>query len=191
MFQLNEDPKSATEMSYSIVHADYQDFAHWNSAKKDFFVGTYTDNTNKVGAASSAKEYLGELLFWNATSAENDALWTEKFLTGTGTPSAGYDSYPAYYTFPGAYTPNGWEAGQGMWVCAKYRDGETTKGGDMALQMEGQGRGSLEFNNSSAPHGLESISFNARVAQFASFREFSYYSGMAHSSMMNYLKEII
>lgn len=187
MFQLNEDPKSTTEMSYSIVHADYQDFAHWNSAKKDFFVGTYTDNTNKVGAASSAKEYSGELPSWNATSAENDALWTEKFLTGSGSPSAGYDGYPAYYTFPGAYTPNGWEAGQGMWICREYRKGESTKDGEMALQMEGQGRGSLEFNNSSAPHGLESISFNARVAQFGSFREFSYYSGKSIYDLKNYL----
>ena len=187
MFQLNEDPNVESQMSYSIVHADYQDFTHWNSAKKEYFVGTYTDNERKTGASSAAKDYPGELPAWNATSAENDALWTEKFLTGTGTPSAGYDSYPAYYTFPGAYTPNGWEAGQGMWICREYRKGESTKGGEMALQMEGQGRGSLEFNNSSAPHGLESVSFNARVAQFASFRDFSYYSGMPISTMTDYL----
>ena len=188
MFQLNEDPLVADQMSYSIVHADYQDFTHWNSAKKEYFVGTYTDNEKKIGASSGAKEYAGEHQGWNATSAENDALWTEKFLTGTaGTPATGWDGYAGYYTFPSAYTPNGWEAGQGMWVCREYRKDETKNGGDMALQMEGQGRGYLEFNNSSAPHGLESVSFNARVAQFSSFRDFSYYSGKQISTMKDYL----
>ena len=75
-----------------------------------------------------------------------------------------------------------------MWVCREYRKGETTKGGEMALQMEGQGRGYLAFNNDvSAPKGLESVSFKARVAQFGSFRDFSYYSGLQISTMKDYL----
>ena len=180
MFQLNEDPNVESQMSYSIVHADYQDFTHWNSAKKEYFLSSY------ARGSSCSKDYPCELPAWNATSAENDALWSERFYPGdNSTPEAGYDNYPAYYTFPSAYTPNGWEAGHGMWVCRQYR--ESKKGGEMALQMEGQGRGFLEFSNSSAPHGLESISFNARVAQFSSFREFSYYSGKSIYDLKNYL----
>ena len=182
MFQVNESAENASEMTYSIVHADYQDHNRWSDACREggIFVGTYTDNERKSATSQATSEYLSPLGTWQKTP-DAKPRWVEAFNFAMATSNL---EAMAYKTFGNANSPNGWYAGQGQWVASKFRD----FGGGMALQMEGQGRGSLDYQFASdAPRGLESISYRARVAQFASFDTFSYYFGTPIEDMKDYL----
>ena len=169
MFQIDDGT-----YGISIVHADYQNFNGWNDAAKDVFVGTaWFTNDLASGVSSSAKEYSGDLSRWPASNAENPGFWTEKFL----------DDYVRYEPFSSAVSPNGFTVGPGQWVYGYARDSST----GMALQMEGKGVGFIQFVNAKeAPRGLESIRFNARLAQAIEFDDFSYYDGDAKLGMTNY-----
>ncbi len=173
MFQIDDQTRSVT-----IVHADYQNFNSWNDANKggELFTGSMTEDNGKSGTSPRANEYIEGFEGWIDMPATN-AHWQESFTTTTQL------EYDDYTTFSSATTPNGWTAGQGMFVYGNYRDNRTGR----ALQMEGQGRGYLQFVDAEeAPRGLESVSFRARLGQFINFSDFCYYDGESKSSMSNY-----
>lgn len=172
MFQLDDTTDSLT-----IVHADYQNFNGWNDANKGgLFVGSSVEDDEKAGTSPRATEWTETFDTWTDMPATNKH-WQESFTTTVQL------EYPDYTTFSSTATPNGWNAGQGMWVYGNYKDAATGR----ALQMEGQGRGYLQFLDAAeAPRGLESVSFKARLGQFVNFSDFSYSLADNMMSMSNY-----
>ena len=172
MFQVDDSTRSIT-----IVHADYQNFNTWNDANEGgLFVGSSTEDSEKAGASPRAREMQETFDDWRDMPATN-VHWQESFTTTVQL------EYPDYTTFASSGTPNGWNAGQGMWVYGYYKDANTGR----ALQMEGQGRGYLQFIDAALPpRGLESIRFKARLGQFINFGDFCYYDADSKMSMSNY-----
>lgn len=189
-FELFEDATSSDVMSFSIVHASFQDFNLWNDAVNDdkLYTGAFFEGRGKQsGSSPDTREYLTELPTWNPPAATNEVYWKEAFVPDANmTPQDGYGGYGAYESFSRSATPNGWTAVNAMWVCSKYR--ESAKNGDMALQLGGWGSGSLEYVNAARlPRGVESIAFTARVAQEQTFDGFAYYFGSALKDMKDYV----
>lgn len=192
MFMVMEDVAFADEMTYTIVHADFQDFNTWSDAVSQTdpptYVGAYSEGKGRQsGSSPDTREYASELGNWSATAISNTLYWTERFaITSPRTPEQGWGDYAAYETFSRCWTPNSWLAQNGQWVCAQWR--ESAAGGEMALLLDGAGKGSLSFTNTKEmPHGVETFSLKARVAQGAKFENFAYYYGNALESMTDYV----
>lgn len=192
MFMVMEDVAFADEMTYTIVHADFQDFNTWSDAvsKADppTYVGAYSEGKGRQsGSSPDTREYASELGRWSATASGNALYWSEGFaITKPSKPEQGYGVYAAYESFARCVTPNGWLAQNGQWVCAKFR--ESVEGGDMALLLDGAGKGALSFTNTKEmPHGVEAVRLKARVAQGAKFEDFAYYFGTSLESMTDYV----
>lgn len=186
MFQIDETSKALT-----VVHADYQNANGWSDAlaRKDtqgrgpIFVGTSTTNSYKIGVSPSKQTFGEDFADWGSMAATNES-WT--FPTGLT------DIQPSHMYGRTAYEPfisdqNGlWDVGPGMWVAKKYMISSGTDAG-VGLQMEGQGKGFFQLiDKDSAPRGVESVEFNARLAQFITFEDFNYYDGDVKMSMTNY-----
>ena len=189
MFQIDDTEKSS--MALTVVHADYQNANGWSDAlgRKDshgrgpIFVGTSTTNAYKIGVSPSKQTFSEDFSSWGTMVATNDS-WT--FPTGLT------DIQPSHMYGRTAYEPfisdqNGlWDVGPGMWVAKKYMISSGTDAG-VGLQMEGQGKGFFQFiDKDTAPRGVESIEFNARLAQSIAFEDFNYYDGDVKTSMTNY-----
>jgi hypothetical protein len=173
LFQFDDRSKAIT-----IVHADYQNFNKWNDAVGNKFKGQYTYTNNyATGVSPRAIEMTDSFLNWEETPSAS-TNWIEHFSSTTDL------NYDPYVTFPSTTTPNGWLAGQGMWVYGMMKD----KGTGYALQMEGNGRGYVQFaaDEKLSPRGLEEIRFKARLGQFIEFDDISYYDAEAKSSMKDY-----
>lgn len=193
LFLVNEDVAFPKEMTYTVVHADYQDFNAWSDAASaatpPTYVGAYSETKGRQsGSSPDTREYASELADWSATATANAIGWTEGFA-GTSsewTPEQGWGDYAAYESFARCLTPNGWLAQNAQWVCAKWR--ESAAGGNMALQLSGAGAGSLSFTNTKEmPHGIDAYRLKARVAQGAKFEDFACYYGEALESMKDYV----
>ena len=189
MFQIDDTEKSS--MALTVVHADYQNANGWSDAlgRKDsqgrgpIFVGTSTTNAYKIGVSPSKQTFSEDFSSWGTMVATNDS-WT--FPTGLT------DIQPSHMYGRTAYEPfisdqNGlWDVGPGMWVAKKYMISSGTDAG-VGLQMEGQGKGFFQFiDKDTAPRGVESIEFNARLAQSIAFEDFNYYDGDVKTAMTNY-----
>ena len=189
MFQIDDTEKSS--MALTVVHADYQNANGWSDAlaRKDsqgrgpIFVGTSTTNEYKIGVSPSKQTFGEDFANWGSMAATNES-WT--FPTGLT------DIQPSHMYGRTAYEPfvsdqNGlWDVGPGMWVAKKYMISSGADAG-VGLQMEGQGKGFFQLiDKDSAPRGVESVEFNARLAQFITFEDFNYYDGDVKTSMTNY-----
>ena len=190
MFQVMEDEAFADEMTYTVVHASYQDFNRWSDAESaDTYVGAYSETRGRQsGSSPDTREYPSELPTWSAMPGINTTYyWNESFaLISPNTPEQGYNGIPAYEEFPRCLTPRGWLAQNAQWTCARWR--ESSAGGDMALQLGGAARGTLSFTNTKEkPHGVDRVTLKARVAQAAKFEDFAYYLGDPLESMKDYV----
>ncbi|MBR7180583.1 MAG: hypothetical protein IKD42_03075, partial [Kiritimatiellae bacterium] len=173
LFQLDHETRALT-----VVHADYQNFNYWNDAKSDKFSGCSEEgtNVNKRGVSSKARTMTESFADWTDMPSGN-AFWTENFDTTTS------QEYGYYTNFTATTTPNGWDAGPGMWCYSYYKDPSTKR----ALQMEGNGFGYIQMTHTpTVPRGLEKISLKARLAQFVEFEDFCYYDAAGKSRKTNY-----
>lgn len=182
MFQIDDETKSIT-----VVHADYQNFNLWsdalnckdNNGRSPIFVGTSTKNAYKIGVSPMKQTFSEDFSTWLTMPATN-TYWQVPTYADVNH----LYGHEAYETF-GSDTNGLWAIGQGMWVSKKYK--EDTDGSGVAIQMEGNGKGYLQFTDApAAPRGLESVSFNARLGQFIRFDDFAYYYGSVISKMQNY-----
>ena len=194
MFMLNESSESEGEMALSIVHADYQDFSGWTSARSDdTYTGAFFEGRGKKsGVSPDTVTYPSELPAWLPTAVSNATFWTETFHTD-GFPIDGYNNIPAYRPFGESLTPNSWRAHNSMWTCAQWRKNENDarpdkKGADMALQLQGGGLGTVEYINSKElPHGVDEVRLRARLAQASDFYDFAIYEGGTASEQKDYV----
>ena len=193
MFQLVEGKTEEALPVFTVVHASYQDFTTWADAKSapdaPVYVGAFSEEKGKMsGSSDETRTFPSELGAWSATAGENATFWTENFpVNPTETPEMGWGGYRAYEEFGSCTTRNGWQAVNGFWACAQWR--QSAMGGDMALQMRGAGKGSIAFvNQKHMPRGLDSLRLKARIAQSAKFEDFAYYMGGTElSSMYDYV----
>lgn len=183
LFQIDEETKAMT-----IVRADYQNFNTWNDANNrngaEIFVGNSTEDEGKTGASPKSIETRVSATNW-VDMAKTSKLWKESFDTTTAMAASDY------VEFINALSPNGWNINNGMFIYGNYKDNtdktKKNKAIDRALQMMGNGLGNLEIVDSSdSPRGIETISFNARLAQKMIFDDVSYYNAGSISSMSNY-----
>lgn len=183
LFQIDEETKAMT-----IVRADYQNFNTWSDANNkngaEIFVGNSTEDEGKTGASPKSIETKVSAADW-VDMPKTSKLWQESFDTTTQM-SAG-----DYAEFANALSPNGWNINNGMFILSNYKDDtaktQKNKAKDRALQLMGNGHGNMEIVDSSdSPRGIETISFNARLAQKVNFDEVAYYDGGSKSSMSNY-----
>jgi hypothetical protein len=171
-FQFNDSTRAL-----SVSHADYQDFNEWfssrweNDASLKFYSSAHETNSTTVATkrypAKAADGSAPSVIEGFEVTPRTKAAWSEDFQISAAQTLAGY---PMNIPFPNgsARTPKGWLAEDGMWVAQKWGMTNST---DFALQMEGRGDGSVTFNLADLPNGLDTISFNARLAQFSEFSD--------------------
>ena len=176
-------------LSLTAVHGEKQDFNLWTDAHKTdgqgLFVGqSRPGEPGSSGSSDQTQKFMASFTNWTASVAVDPNFWREAFnvdtsLIGPGKP------YELNRRFGSATTPNGWESGPGMWATSSY--GDPASG--LALQMEGQGAGFLQFTDGAhMPRGLKSIRFTARLAQFIGFDTFAYWdeTEVKKTEMANY-----
>ena len=180
MFLIGEDdPATSSSGAVTITHADYQNFNGWSDANREDlkFLGCFEgDDEKKSGASARKSSYEEDFSSWEALSATNK-YWVEHFIPSSGNPDK-------YKTFKSARSMNGaWTSGTGMWVDEHYMDGS-----GYAIQIAGQGVGSLEFDQpAQAPRGIESLSLSTRLAQSFDLGDISYnLAATGDKSMTNY-----
>ncbi len=153
-----------------ISRADFQNFNGWSDANlgEETFVGSSTDADSLRGVSNAQKTYSTYFDGWAAMSATSD-YWTEKFPLEMKSETKP-DGYELYKHFNKGKTPQGLQAHQGQWTHAKYKTGTA-----YALQLDGGGKGSLEFVNAAeTPRGIGTVSYTARLAQAIDFDDFIY-----------------
>lgn len=173
MFMIDDSSRSLT-----VTRADYQNFNGWNDANKqeEIFVGSSEAEGRISGVAGRMKSFTERFENWNRCDPSSP-YWQESFAQEISSEGG----YPGYVPFISSKTPNGWTAGHGMWVHEKFQ-----KEG-MALQLEGQGQGYLEFQNAAvAPRGLEKIVLSGRLAQSIQFGDIAYSFADGRVSLKNY-----
>jgi len=178
MFTLDEG-KSGTP-SIAVTSADMQSFNGWNDANKSsmVFVGSSAEDGDdgKSGVSPEMRVYEDGFESWRPCNSTNPSFWTERF-------NQSFDErFKAYSLFSSAVTPNGWNAGPGMWVHQEFKDV------GMAYEMQGRGMGYLLFQNSGVtPRGIERVSFKSRLSQSISLDDFTYSeTAVGDRSMTNY-----
>ncbi len=165
VFEFNDDTGA-----FTMSHGGYQDFNMWTDAKGDTYVGNYVTTS---GVSDVKTLYTCDMTSWPISFGTN-SWWSESFGAG----DTGGDQYPMDVHFDSRTTPNGWQAGNGMFVSTDRTNlTETLTTDSRALKMDGGGAGFVELTNLSAdniPQGVDTFSFDARVAQDVSFDSFVY-----------------
>ena len=163
-------------LSLTAVHGEKQDFNLWSDAHKTdgqgLFVGqSRPGEPGSSGSSDQTQKFSGAFTNWFASVGVDPGYWREAFDVPTDQIGPG-KPYELGKRFGSATTPNGWETGPGMWAASSYNDPAT----GLALQMEGQGAGFLQFTDAAnMPRGLKAIRFTARLAQFVGFDTFAYW----------------
>ena len=173
-FQFNDETGAI-----AISHADWQDFNMWSSSHRDdadkFYSSAHETNSTTV----ATKRYPARQPDGSTTNVVSQFIetpltanaWHEEFKL-TGTQQLTPDGYWMNKTFASARTPKGWLAEHGLWVAQAWGMTNST---DFAVQLEGRGNGSVQFiDKSPTPGGLDTVSFNARLAQFSEFSDISW-----------------
>ena len=167
MIEYNDNTHSVT-----ITRSEYQNFNLWTDANRenDGYVGysVLTNDSAMSGVSPNKREYLETFDKWQAKDARS-VYWVEDFSGGVNDTG-----YPFNIFYSKHKTPNGWAAENLMFVGELYSAAYVTNG--MALQLEGRGKGFVQLaDKESMPDGLDTVSFNARAAQFLEFDDFAYY----------------
>ena len=158
-----------------VVRAVIPATGNWTGAHgvSSFTLWSVTPAPTVQVEGASGQVFSENFQDWLTMSATNE-MWTF--------PMGFTDIRPNHMYGRKAYEPftsetNGlWEVCNGMWVAKKYAS--STNNAGVALQMEGNGNGCIQFTDAeSAPRGLESIGFNARLAQVVDFDDFAWYRG--------------
>jgi len=189
MFQLDD---SDTSKMLTVVHADYQNFNGWSDANdregrdlngnplRPVFVGTSSTNEyKKVGVSPAKQTFAEDFDDWKTMPATN-AWWQ---VSSFADVSRLFGNAKPYESFSSA-SDELWSIGPGMFVSKEYKN--DANGSGVAVQMK-DGDGFLQFfDRDSAPRGIETISFNARLGQFVRFSDFAVYYGDNSLNMSNY-----
>ena len=165
MFEFNDESGA-----FTLNRAEYQDFNIWTpkDGKEDRYLGD-SEFTNGV---SSAKQVYAFDLSGLDESQASSGYWWENFDN-----MAGSADYPFNEPFgKNRITPNGWVADSGMFVNGMFSAVTNKETLGMAVQLQGRGIGSISLIDPiKAPHGIGTVSFSARLAQYLEFEDFFCY----------------
>ncbi len=175
LFQAEESGRSIT-----VVHADYQNFNEWTDAvsASGTFVGAFNelDGGPAIGTSGAKQTFASDFASeWNAMPA-GSAYWKESFSTTTEVSTN---------FFKTATTLNGWTANYAKYIYEKYDDPASKA---YALQMRGDGLGSIEYVTSGAtqPRGIDTLSFTARQANSIEWDDICYSDEDGMTALKNY-----
>lgn len=169
--QFNDETRAV-----SISHADYQDFNTWFSSRWEndsalkFYSSAHETNSTTIAKKRYPAEATNKVISTFAETPRTDDRWFERFYLGDKSAQE-QTGFPKNVPFQSERTPQGWLADQGMWVAQKWG---MTNSIDFALQLEGRGKGSVTFNRTPTPNGLDTIEFLTRLAQFTEFDDISF-----------------
>ena len=163
-------------LAVTVAHAEYQNFNDWTHSLGTQFDGNFTSTTG----VSSVKRNCTENFSGERPDETESTAWQEYFDMFSSTGEYRYNQY-----FTSSVTPNGWNAGQGLYV-RERRDAwwtpddvvvtQTTANVGMALQMLGSGFGYLAYTGSTnGLDGIDTVTLKARLSQGLEMGDFAYY----------------
>lgn len=177
-FRYNDESRG-----FSVGRAEYQNFNAWHDANRgeNVFVGKYS-TTSGVNVAEMVVTNA-PMYRWTPLVTENTA-WNENFeLSSYIDPN-----YPKGVLLEDHKLPHSWWGYNGQFVdatlVANTPSAKTNLAG-IAWQMEGNGRGSAQWKQN-GPAGLDTVSFQARLAQSMKFENYSVWNGDLANSTNNY-----
>ena len=180
-FQFNDETGA-----FTIGHAEYQTFNAWHDAKREDgkFVGNWSE-TSGVNVASMVQTNA-PMRTWSLHAVSN-ANWNETFEL----PNYLDTGYPKYTATPFVThkMPHLWNGENGYFVDASLTKSNVTdkgKSSGLAWQMQGKGLGSVSYTAKDVPSGLDTVKFQARLAQGIGFNDFSVWSGDGSTSAKDY-----
>lgn len=175
LFELNDEKES-----FSVSHATYQDVNMWTDAREGYRGNSMATNDDSSvvsdsGVSDKKEKFEPEFVNWKTCPYES-VFWQESFDTSDTA------TYPMNQLFSNHPTPNGWSA-----VAAQFVSGARNDNENLAAQLSGGGAGALtmeNFNVSTVPPGVDTVSFTARIAQQLKFNDFVY--NMYATGLKNY-----
>ena len=163
MFEFNDQYGT-----FTITHADYQNFNVWTDARGDVFIGDASSGTTGVSRLKTA--YTEP--FTNQSIKTSDALstnkyWTERFYGGN---EANIQvAWKRNIPFVSKLSPYGWTCDNGEWASEKFITN------NLAFRMAGSGYGAVSLQNLTEPmNGVDTFTFKARISQYLDIDSFSY-----------------
>jgi len=180
LFEFNDE-----EHTFSVSHTAFQNFDLWTDAVNGF-VGYYQ---NETYVSEQKQSWVATFFDWDISTGTNE-WWSETFdLTHEEA-----EIYPVDTAYTGVSKNRGWQIENGMFVSQTYTNKwsydsvkKTWYCQGLGLQMQGCGRGVFTLANLASgdvPPGVDTVSFTARAAQFATFNDF--YVASDRSSEQNY-----
>ena len=169
-FRLGAD--ASANPTWSASRAEYQNFNNWSDVWSSPESQRFSPGTNGVDDVSMQTETLDNSS-WRLYAFE-DSAWNELFtLVNYNDPA-----FPKETFYQNHKTPSVWNGynvtfvskNLGTWVNPGSAD---TKSG-MAVKLQGQGGGILEYNKSNNPKGIEDVRFTARIGQSIGYDDISY-----------------
>ena len=163
MFEFNDQYGT-----FTVTHADYQNFNVWTDARGDVFVGDASSGTTGVSRLKTA--YTES--FTNKSIKTSDVLstnkyWVEKFNAGNEANIQA--AWKRKQHFTSKLSPNGWTCENGEWASEKFITN------NLAFRMDGCGYGTISLQNLTEPmNGVDTFTFKARLSQYLGFDSFSY-----------------
>ena len=154
--------------TFTITHADYQNFNIWTDAKGQVFVGDASSGTTGVSRVKTAyTEAFTNMTIKTSESLSTNKFWTEKFNAGNEANIQAAWQRKKHFT--SKLSPNGWTCENGEWASEKYITN------NLAFRMDGCGYGSISLQNLTEPmNGVDTFTFKARLSQYLGFDSFSY-----------------
>ena len=156
--------------AFTMNRAEYQDFNKWmpSAGQENKYIGDFV-NTSYVGRAK--QEFALDMSRWKMSEPTSE-IWGENFDI-----SANNVDHRINVPFGlNKSTPNGWIAGNGMFVNALFSASSPDAVTDRALQLQGRGVGTLSLiDPQHVPNGIGTVSFSARLAQYIDFSDFYCY----------------
>ena len=171
--------------SYTIGHAEFQNFNDWHDANlgDEVFTGTYaaTSGVNQVAMVTTN----AHMNTWSIPITV-DANWNEDFYLSNYED----ENYPKNEPFITHPMPHFWTGENGQFTDAKLVANTgvaKTNDAGIAWQMRGNSFGSIEYSQDSGPAGVDTVTFQAHLAQTSSFEDFSVWNGDGATSATNYI----
>ena len=154
--------------TFTITHADYQNFNIWTDARGDAFVGDASSGTTGVSRLKAA--YTEPFTNQNIKTSDmlsTNKYWTEKFNAGNEANIQA--AWKRNIPFVSKLSPYGWTCDNGEWASEKFITN------NLAFRMAGCGYGAISLQNLTEPmNGVDTFTFKARLSQYLGFDSFSY-----------------
>ena len=161
---------------FTVGHAEYQTFNQWHDAHvlglkgQEVFVG----NSVSTSGVNVAEMVQTNAPMWKWTPfVTSDPNWREDFDLGNYLNP----EYPKYTRdYISQKMPHAWNGQSGLFVDAQLTTSNLVQkqtAAGIAWQMQGYGRGSVSYTEKTVPDGLDTVTFQARLAQAVTWDAFS------------------